>query len=91
MADRSKKPIVHFVGSIPLPDNEAVFRTLSAGDWAASFSLAGRGDRHPQNMDTFSAGRARRTIRRSNTQLTCRRSSSCNGTARSFAKSRGSG
>jgi hypothetical protein len=29
MADRSKKPIVHFVGSIPLPDNETVFRTLS--------------------------------------------------------------
>ena len=30
MADRSKKPIVHFVGSIPLPDSETVFRTLSA-------------------------------------------------------------
>jgi hypothetical protein len=27
--DRSKHPIVHFVGSIPLPDSEAVFRTLS--------------------------------------------------------------
>jgi hypothetical protein len=28
-ADRSKHPIVHFVGSIPLPDTETVFRTLS--------------------------------------------------------------
>ena len=24
------KPIIHFVGSIPLPDAEAVFRTLAA-------------------------------------------------------------
>jgi hypothetical protein len=30
MVDRSKQPIVHFVGSIPLPDSETVFRTLSA-------------------------------------------------------------
>jgi len=29
MADRSQHPIVHFVGSIPLPDSETVFRTLS--------------------------------------------------------------
>src|SRR5690349_23514843 len=29
MVDRSKHPIVHFVGSIPLPDSETVFRTLS--------------------------------------------------------------
>ena len=29
MTDRSKRPIVHFVGSIPLPDSETVFRTLS--------------------------------------------------------------
>ena len=28
-AERSKHPIVHFVGSIPLPDAEAVFRTLA--------------------------------------------------------------
>src|SRR5579885_2480662 len=28
-ADRSKHPIVHFVGSIPLPDAQTVFRTLS--------------------------------------------------------------
>ncbi len=27
-ADRSQHPIIHFVGSIPLPDTEAVFRTL---------------------------------------------------------------
>jgi hypothetical protein len=29
-ASREPKPIVHFVGSIPLPDAETVFRTLSA-------------------------------------------------------------
>jgi hypothetical protein len=29
MADNSKHPIVHFVGSIPLPDTETVFRTLA--------------------------------------------------------------
>ena len=28
--DRSKRPIVHLVGSIPLPDAESVFRTISA-------------------------------------------------------------
>ena len=28
-AERNKHPIVHFVGSIPLPDGEAVFRTLA--------------------------------------------------------------
>ena len=35
-ADRSQHPIVHFVGSIPLPDSETVFRTLSQGGRAAS-------------------------------------------------------
>jgi hypothetical protein len=29
-ADRSRHPIVHFVGCIPLPDSEIVFRTLSS-------------------------------------------------------------
>jgi hypothetical protein len=29
-ADRSRHPIVHFVGSIPLPDSEIVFHTLSS-------------------------------------------------------------
>ena len=29
-ADHGEPPIVHFVGSIPLPDSETVFRTLSA-------------------------------------------------------------
>jgi hypothetical protein len=29
MTDRSRNPIVHFVGSIPLPDSETVFRTLA--------------------------------------------------------------
>ena len=30
MANSGKKSVVHFVGSIPLPDSETVFRTLSA-------------------------------------------------------------
>jgi hypothetical protein len=29
-ADRSRKPVVHLIGSIPLPDAESVFRTVSA-------------------------------------------------------------
>ena len=29
-ADRGQDPIVHFVGSIPLPDAETVFRTLAS-------------------------------------------------------------
>jgi hypothetical protein len=29
MTERGKTPIVHFVGSIPLPDSETVFRTLT--------------------------------------------------------------
>ena len=29
-AAATHKPIVHFVGSIPLPDAETVFRTLTA-------------------------------------------------------------
>ena len=29
-AASAHKPIVHFVGSIPLPDAETVFRTLAA-------------------------------------------------------------
>jgi hypothetical protein len=29
-ADRSWHPIVHFVGSVSLPDSEIVFRTLSS-------------------------------------------------------------
>src|SRR4051812_35108672 len=28
-ADRSSRPVIHFVGSIPLPDGRTVFRTLS--------------------------------------------------------------
>ena len=27
--DRTEPPIIHFVGSIPLPDAETVFRTLA--------------------------------------------------------------
>src|SRR4029077_14701247 len=29
MTEQSKSPVVHFVGSIPLPDSETVFRTLA--------------------------------------------------------------
>jgi len=29
-AEQAKSPVVHFVGSIPLPDSETVFRTLSS-------------------------------------------------------------
>ena len=32
-ADRSRHPIVHLVGSIPLPDAETVFRTVSSAVW----------------------------------------------------------
>jgi hypothetical protein len=31
MANGSTRPIVHLVGSVPLPDSETVFRTLAAG------------------------------------------------------------
>ena len=59
-ADRSKHPIVHFVGSIPLPDAETVFRTSSSAARPASRPPARRRDRHPQELDPLSAGRARR-------------------------------
>ena len=58
-ADRSQHPIVHFVGSIPLPDTETVFRTL-AGGGAVSAPPARRRDRHPQDLDPLSPGRAGR-------------------------------
>src|SRR5271169_1867559 len=29
MSEPTKSPVVHFVGSIPLPDSETVFRTLA--------------------------------------------------------------
>jgi hypothetical protein len=31
MADRSERPIVHLVGSVPLPDSETVFKTVCGG------------------------------------------------------------
>ena len=60
MADRSKHPIVHFVGSIPLPDSETVFRTLSQAVGQHLIRAAGRRDRHPQDLDQLPAGRAGR-------------------------------
>ena len=50
--DRSKQPVVHFVGSIPLPDSETVFRDLSGGR-ASPDAVAGRRDRHPQDWIRF--------------------------------------
>jgi hypothetical protein len=52
------KPIVHFVGSIPLPDAETVFRTLTAA--TAPEAPAGRRDRCPQDLDPLSAASAGR-------------------------------
>jgi hypothetical protein len=52
------KPIVHFVGSIPLPDAETVFRTLASGNRTTPEAPAGRRDRHPQDLDPLSAASA---------------------------------
>ena len=55
---------------------------------AAPHAPARRRDRHPQDLDPLSAGCAGRRTRRSRSPRTCRRSSSCSGTARWCAKSR---
>ena len=62
-ADRSGHPIVHLVGSIPLPDAETVFRTVSRRGRPAPRPPARRRDRHPQDLDPVPAGRARRESR----------------------------
>ena len=62
-ADHSRHPVVHFVGSIPLPDSETVFRTVSKRGRAAPHPPAGRRDRHPQDLDPVPAGRAGRQSR----------------------------
>ena len=54
------KPIVHFVGSIPLPDAETVFRTLAGATGTIPEALAGRRDRYPQDLDPISAAGAGR-------------------------------
>ncbi len=54
------QPIVHFVGSIPLPDAETVFRTLAAAAAASSSASPRRRDRHPQDLDPLFARRTRR-------------------------------
>jgi len=53
------KPIVHFVGSIPLPDAETVFRTLAAATGPYLKRLPDR-DRHPQDLDPLAAASAGR-------------------------------
>ena len=55
------KPIVHFVGSIPLSDAETVFRTLaSCGGRTTPEAPAGRRDGHPEDLDPLSAASAGR-------------------------------
>jgi hypothetical protein len=51
-ADRSQHPIIHFVGSIPLPDTEAVFRTL-----------AGASGRHVTRLPDGETGKRKTWIR----------------------------
>ena len=59
-AARARKPIVHFVGSIPLSDAETVFRTLAAATGPHPEAPAGRRDRHPEDLDPLSAAGAGR-------------------------------
>ena len=58
--DRTEPPIVHFVGSIPLPDAETVFRTLAetTGPYLQRLPDGETGIR--QNLDTLFATGARR-------------------------------
>ena len=58
-AATANNPIVHFVGSIPLPDAETVFRTLAAAT-APHLKRLPDGDRHPQDLDPLSAAGAGR-------------------------------
>jgi hypothetical protein len=51
------KPIVHFVGSIPLPDPETVFRTLAAATGPYLKRLPD-GETHPEDLDPLSAASA---------------------------------
>ena len=56
----ARKPIVHFVGSIPLSDAETVFRTLAAATGPYLKRLPDGEDRDPQDMDPLSAASAGR-------------------------------
>ena len=87
-ADRSKHPIVHFVGSIPLPDAETVFRTASQAVGQHLIRLPDGETGIRKTWIRFLQDVLAR-IRRSNPPPTCRRSSSCNGTARCSARSPG--
>ena len=72
-ADRSTHPIVHFVGSIPLPDAETVFRTFRARP--GGISCACPTARPASARPGFAFCRTcSPQIRRSNTPRTCRRS-----------------
>ena len=65
-AEQATSPVVHFVGSIPLPDSETVFRTLSGACRRPRRAAARRRDRHPQDPGSTSCRTCWRKIRRSN-------------------------
>ena len=75
-ADRSSQPIVHLVGSIPLPDAETVFRTLSS---AVGPHLVRGPDGESGIRRTWI--RCLQDVLASRSRATCRHSGSCSGTA----------
>ena len=87
-AATAHKPIVHFVGSIPLPDAETVFPHPGGGNRTTPQARAGRRNRHPQDLDPLPASRCWPIIRRSRWRAMYRRSNSSSGTERYCAKSR---
>ena len=58
-AATANKPIVHFVGSIPLPDAETVFRTLAAAT-APHLKRLPDGETGIRDLDPLSAAGAGR-------------------------------
>ena len=80
MASAAHRPIVHFVGSIPLPDTETVFRTLSevAGPHLRRLPDGETGIRKTwiRFLQDVLAGNPAIEV-----AMMCRRSNSCSGTA----------
>jgi hypothetical protein len=74
--------VVHFVGSIPLPDNETVFRTLSAANGPYLRRLPDGETGIRKTWIRFLQDVCRRKTRRLSVPTRCRRSSSFSGTAR---------
>ena len=89
-ANGSKRPIIHFVGSIPLPDAETVFGILAG---AAGPYLLRLPDGETGIRKTWirSCKMCLPRTRQSRWRRTYRRSNSSNGTARCCAKSRAFG